>query len=499
MSPHTKMRKQIIQIIAVINAIFIVANLASCNKPILSKEILTIEASLFLENEQPQLALDLLNEHAGAYPNDTELLKLKGQSYLLLNDPEMAANVFDQTLLLNPSDTSLLLLSFQSKKQAGLDFSNILIQVAQEFPNTLMPTDWLQVSDLLAIEGNYQEAINAQFRALGTNKLTNDTPADSALKIAQYYKNLKNDNAALPWFESVSKSESIDAFTASLDLIEIHSNNENWEALKSVVNAFKTRFPGALESTQYAQIESLIAQSQKVKNKKPSTALTLNKSSINDIKDLEALANKIVERASTTEQADDTLEAEYNPDILIQPADPDLEATNLNGLSTEISEKPFVPLSPSEIEIMLVKANNALLENNLEIASELFETILKSDPSRHSIWNRLSQIHQSNNDLESATQAVLEAIKLSPNTINYTINYLQISGKTKSTEQVLFDLISASKRFPNSPEITLSLARAYDRIRNSFRAIELYKKFITLAPNHPLRPEAENAIIRLTN
>ena len=130
MSPHTKMRKQIIQIIAVINAIFIVANLASCNKPILSKEILTIEASLFLENQQPQLALDLLNEHAGAYPNDTELLKLKGQSYLLLNDPEMAANVFDQTLLLNPSDTSLLLLSFQSKKQAGLDFSNILIQVA---------------------------------------------------------------------------------------------------------------------------------------------------------------------------------------------------------------------------------------------------------------------------------------------------------------------------------------------------------------------------------
>ena len=116
--------------------------------------------------------------------------------------------------------------------------------MAQEFPNTLMPTDWLQVSDLLAIEGTTKKLSMLQFKALGTNKLTNDTPADSALKIAQYYKNLKNETAALPWLESVSKSESIDAFTASLDLMKIHSNNENWETLKSVVNTFKTRFPG---------------------------------------------------------------------------------------------------------------------------------------------------------------------------------------------------------------------------------------------------------------
>ena len=493
------MRKQIIQIIAVLFASLLIANLASCNKPNLSKEILTIEASLFLENEQPQLALDLLNKHAKAYPNDAELLKLKGQSLLQLNEPEMAATIFDQTLLLNPSDSSLLLLSYQSKKQAGLDFSNILIQVAQEFPNKLMPNDWFQVSDILAIQGNYQEAINAQFKALGTNALTKDTPTDSAFKIAQYYKNLKNTESALPWLESVSKSESMDAFTASLDLMEIYSAKKNWEALKSVVETFKIRFPGALESTQYAQIESFINERQKVKTEAPSTTITLSKNSINEIKDLEALANKIVESVETSEPADETLEAEYNPDILIQPADPNLEAANLDPLSVDIPEKAFVPLSPSEIEIMLVKANNALLENDLEIASELLQSILKSDPSRHSLWNRLSQIHQSNNNLESATQAVLEAIKLSPDTINYTINYLQISGKTKSTEQVLFDLISASKRFPNSPEITLSLARAYDRIRNSFRAIELYKKFITLAPNHPLRPEAENAIIRLSN
>ena len=168
-------------------------------------------------------------------------------------------------------------------------------------------------------------------------------------------------------------------------------------------------------------------------------------------------------------------------------------------LSTFPVERPFVPLNPSEIEIMIVKANNALLSNDLDTAIQLFKTILESDPSRHSIWNRLSQTQQSNNNLQAAAKASLEAIKLSPDTINYTINYLQIAGKTKASNQVLFDLISASERFPNSPEITLSLARAYDRIRNNFKAIEFYKKFITLAPNHPLRPEAQTAIARLTN
>ena len=82
--------------------------------------------------------------------------------------------------------------------------------------------------------------------------------------------------------------------------------------------------------------------------------------------------------------------------------------------------------------------------------------------------------------------------------IVYTINYLNIAKKTKSEIRFLSELLSASKQFPNSPEITLSLARAYDRnSRYRFKAKEYYTKFITLAPNHPQRSEAEAAILRL--
>lgn len=496
------MYKPMIQLIVTLFIILSMAIITSCNQPRLSKENLAIELSLFLENEQAELALELLSQYSDQYSNDPEILKLAGLSHLQLNDPASADPFFEQAFIINPTDDELLLLSFQTKKEAGLDFSGLLIQVAKKYPNRLQSAEWLALSDIFAQEQKFEEAINTQFLALGTNQLTSETPIDSAFKIAQYYRQLNQPNRAESWLEYVSQSNSIDAFSAFLDLIEIYGSNENWNALQSTVNQFKARFPGALETSKYAKIESLIPQIDLGKETKLSPSVAVSKSSINDIDNLEALANKIAESITEIDLQEESSPIEYNPDILIQPADPDTDLSfsgELDGFSEVSFAETFTPLSPSEIEIMTIKANNALLENDLETAIQLFKTILKSDPSRHSIWNRLSQSQQSNNNLQAASEAAIEAIKLSPDTINYTINYLQIAGKTKTRSQVLFDLISASERFPNSPEITLSLARAYDRIRNRFKAIELYKKFITLAPNHPLRPEAQSAIARLTN
>jgi hypothetical protein len=59
-------------------------------------------------------------------------------------------------------------------------------------------------------------------------------------------------------------------------------------------------------------------------------------------------------------------------------------------------------------------------------------------------------------------------------------------------------LETAFDRFPASPEITLSLARAYERISRETRiARNLYQRFIDIAPNHPLVPEARDAVARL--
>ena len=138
--------------------------------------------------------------------------------------------------------------------------------------------------------------------------------------------------------------------------------------------------------------------------------------------------------------------------------------------------------------------------NDFDSAAEIYRKVLDNEPERHEIWDRIAQVYFANKEFNSAESAALKAISYQPGNIVYAINYLNIAKKTKSEIRFLSELLSASKQFPNSPEISLSLARAYDRnSRYRSRAKEYYIKFITLAPNHPQRAEAEKAISRLPN
>ena len=127
------MHKRIIQFIVALFAILSIGLITSCKKPNISRETLAIEVSLFLENEQAELALDLLSQHAGEYAMRCRNPQVAGLSHLQLNDPASAAPFFESALILNPADDELLL-CYQSKKDAGLDFNELLMQVAQKVP-----------------------------------------------------------------------------------------------------------------------------------------------------------------------------------------------------------------------------------------------------------------------------------------------------------------------------------------------------------------------------
>ena len=82
--------------------------------------------------------------------------------------------------------------------------------------------------------------------------------------------------------------------------------------------------------------------------------------------------------------------------------------------------------------------------------------------------------------------------------MSYTLDDLRVAQRSKKAAEFLSELETAYDRFPRSPEITLSLARAYERIsRNTTAARELYSRFIEIAPGHPLSGEAKSALDRL--
>jgi tetratricopeptide (TPR) repeat protein len=155
-------------------------------------------------------------------------------------------------------------------------------------------------------------------------------------------------------------------------------------------------------------------------------------------------------------------------------------------------------LTPRSLEQLLADAESASMEHNYKQAIQLYWETLGRANARADIWNQLSLAYRLDGQAKNAETTALEATRLAPQEINYTLDYLRAIQRTKKPQDFLAELETTYDRFPSSPEIALSLARGYERISgNNSSAIVLYERFIQLAPNHPLRNEAEASITRL--
>lgn len=503
------MFKPLAQILIVLSCISIFLFISACSPKTVSKEDLIERSENFLKNNQPQLALDLLTTQGSAYLDDSDLLFLTAQSHLQLNDPFTASALLLSAVEADPNNSKLLDAYFNALKAAEMDTDALLIQVAELSPGSLNQGEWLRVSQLYETRDNLNAAIQAHFRYLGSEEAQKTTPVTSASILAQYHQRLGETEASVPWLKIVAQSDSIEALPAQLKLLSIELNDKRWAALEKRISMIEARFPGALEGSSFSELPKIVADNLAKRSASSTTgqaeaggnSVQSNKTGgIQDIDDLEAFANRIAEpmtRPSDPASASVLPLAEFNPEILIEPADPFLEVATLDASSSSPASLN-APLSEAAIETLIEEANRAVLNNELDSATRLYRRILEDNANRPVIWNQLAQIYLANEEYSSAENAALEAIRKAPENIAYTLNYLKIAKKTKSEIRFLSELSSAAKQFPNSPEIALSLARAYDRnSRYKFRAKEYYIKFITLDPNHPQRAEAEAAISRL--
>lgn len=235
----------------------------------------------------------------------------------------------------------------------------------------------------------------------------------------------------------------------------------------------------------------------------------------------EALADSPAVEQTTPES--ETPAIAFDPNIPVQPAEPDLSfgvtfdqqrsgaATSYSVGTTpppipQLTPDPSAPPAvapaprprPLSVEELLDTAEAAENNRDFQAAISHYWQALGLASDRADIWNLLSRAYLVAGESGNAATTALEAMRLSPESIPYTLDYLRVVQRSKSSDDFLAELETAYDRFPRSPEITLSLARAYDRIgRNADISATLYQRFIDLAPNHPLRPEAETALRRL--
>jgi tetratricopeptide (TPR) repeat protein len=200
------------------------------------------------------------------------------------------------------------------------------------------------------------------------------------------------------------------------------------------------------------------------------------------------------DQASKTEETTFVVDA----DTTIEPAPtpivedfPTLEAEpEPTALSTSIR--------PLTVEELLADAENATLDRDFKSAIRKYWTAIGIANNRAEVWNLLSRAYLVDGQLNNAETTALEAVRLEPRQVNYTLDYLRVAQRSQAPEDFLAELETAYARFPTSPEITLSIARGHERIsQDRPTARNLYLRFIDIAPNHPLIPEAQKAVARL--
>jgi tetratricopeptide (TPR) repeat protein len=502
-----------IQICILIAALIL---LSACTDPNVARQKTLDEAAAYQLLGENNEAIALLQPLLELTPKDSDLLQKIGSLYEANGDLLMASLHLEQAIRINPNNAELLYQTYRVQKAVGDPFVDTLQTLAKLTPEALSAENWLELGAGLAEKKQNQAALNAYLKAL-PGKAENIDPA-IANTIGSLFRELDNKTLAEQWLTRAAQSDGPDALTALFSLLEIKLDAANWSAAEALTQELDKRFPGAIDASDWADARGELQNWRKAQTEMQSALentplkakevppvpikTTIEASSGKSISAsefdlIQSLANKPAIAAEET--------ITYNPEILIQPADPDFDPMQIE-IDPFIEAAEVAPIETGEMSTainleefnpqdLLAEAEAATLQRDYKGVIRLYWQALGQDNSKPETWSRLSQTYTLSGQTRNAETTALEAIRLSPRKVDYTLDYLRIAQRSKQPRAFLAELETAHNRFPRNPEITLSLARAYSRINSDpVSAADLYQRFLELAPNHPLRAEAETAI-----
>ena len=534
--------------------------LGGCKSPEEKKAAQIKDAISLSEKGSNAEALKILEELATQYPDDIVILKSIGLIYKAYGDADMASLFLEQAYLQSPDDTELLFQTYQSLDAAKQPASHLLEKLAERAPEAMTPELWTRLGQARQEANQVQPALDAFLKGVDPDKAK--PAPESAAAIGQLFVKVGNLPQAESWLKIAADSDDPNALTALFDLLEINLRQNNWADAEATIAQLDTQFPGAVEASQWQQARQELVRwresqeemkatlakanekaietearsatveietSQDVKSDEDfggsETAITEDKAQIiADMEAAEAMAD--APAIKITEEAEDFIEDNKSiasdPSITLDTTDPKttaevdysqvatVEQTAFEPAPTPIveafptleAEPATVTLPPSNppqtVEELMADAEIATLDRDYKSAIRKYWTAISIANNRAEVWNLLSRAYLVDGQLNNAETTALEAVRLEPWRVAYTLDYLRVAQRSLAPEDFLAELETAYARFPVSPEITLSIARGHELIsQDRSAARNLYLRFIDIAPNHPLIPQAQNAVARL--
>ena len=536
--------------------------LAGCKSPEEKKAAQIKDALSLSEKGSNAEALKMLEELATQYPDDIVILKSIGLIYKADGDAGMASLFLEQAYLQSPDDTELLFQTYQSLDAAKQPASHLLEKLAERAPESMTPELWTRLGQARQAANQVQPALDAFLKGVDPDnakpapesaaaigqlfvKVGNLPQAESWLKMAADSDdpnaltalfdlleiNLRQNN----WADAEATIAQLDTqFPGAVEASQWQQARQELVRWRESQEEMKATLAKAQANKKAIQTEARattveIETSQVVKSDEDSggseTVITEDKAQIiADMEAAEAMAD--APAIEIAEEADDLIEDNKSivsdPSITLDTTDPkttaDVDYSQVataeetaaeqaptpivEAFPTSETEPTTVTLPPSSppqtVEELMADAEAATLDRDFKSAIRKYWTAISIANNRAEVWNLLSRAYLVDGQLNNAETTALEAVRLEPRRVAYTLDYLRVAQRSLAPEDFLAELETAYARFPVSPEITLSIARGHELIsQDRSAARNLYLRFIDIAPNHPLIPQAQNAVARL--
>jgi len=493
-------------------------------------EILRLMGDAYVAQGDQTMGAFFLGEAYKQSPEDIELLYQAYRAQEAANDHASALNLLDSLSEMDPASMTdaLWIRLGELRAEAGRNEPALQAYLKGVNPDKTEPSPKTSAAiGELFINLNNLPLAERWFKLAADS---NDPNALTAL-FGLLEINLRNKN----WTAAEANIAQLDAqFPGALDASEWSQARGELKRWRDAQEKMKAELAKAQQAKQAAEVTAVTVVDVPAENSEAETETATETASpsegsqakstegkaqiIEDMDRAEAMADApAIEVDNEAINEDKTIA--FDPNIAIEPAEPDtgigvsfdqqnqgatVNITNSNetvstpATGTTIEPTPLASRPAPRvytIEELLADAEAESMELNHKAAIRSYWQALGINNQRADIWSSLSKAYQADGQMKNAETTALEATRLEPGELKYALEYLRVVQSTKNATDFLAELEAVYARFPRSPEVTLSLARAYDRIaRNPVAASTYYSRFIELAPNHPLRSEAEAAL-----
>lgn len=469
--------------------LFITLILLGCGDPETRFEQEMERAGLLIEQGQYDPAIEILNDLNERFPDRGAVLFEMGRAYEGAGVGLFAALYYEQAAQADADYADSFFTSARFYRAEG-DREQALAVVddyLEQYPDDAEA--WRFSAELLGEGQRFQSALSAHLRAERLDGSSRNP--DYAATMGELYLDAGNLAQAEVHFQTALDDAPGDRFRALMGLLGTTYRQENYPRAEEILTILNEEFPGAVESSALAiaQEQLRIWRMQQDELDRQIAALENRPDSATAEDTAEGEAepegdSDEGEEGQTVEEA--VVETESQTGGKFAGLDPEPESDSVEVVEVEAPEPEPEPPPPPPEPTTFEKAVAAREEGDFDRAVPLFWKAVQEDPEDDVVWAELSATYLMEGDPENAEIAILEALRRAPDSLQYTLSYLNVVQQSRSHARFMEELENAYTRIPNSPDIVLAMARAYGQPGgNPANAAYFYREFLEMAPSHP--------------